>query len=150
MLIRTHQDILLAIRHILSIDLDKTAVWEVMGKPYKRNRSSAQNRLSHKWYAELGKHTGHGKEQERNYCKFTYGCPILIENDGTGEFTSFYEKLIDTYDYEQCTSAMGFIQITSLMKVKGFTDYLNMVEQYGIERGIMLSKPDEYGEAMGK
>ncbi len=125
--------------------------WVVSAEPYKKDRSLAQNRLSFMWYSELGKHSGNGKEYERNYCKFTYGCEIVIEYEEGNTFNAFYEKLINNYTYEECLEAMEFIQVSSLMKVKAFYDYLTQIERYATEHGWRLTHPDDiYYEAMGK
>lgn len=123
--------------------------WEVSAKPHVANRSLAQNRLSFKWYAERNAVTGNGNEYERNWCKWFYGCPIVGAADDS-DFSEFYSILINTYTWEQCVKAMGFIQVTSLMTTKQMAEYLTVVEVSSAEQDIYLTRPDElYWEAMG-
>lgn len=122
------------------IDLTRKP-WIFTAELYKPDRSNAQNRLSFMWYAELGKHSGSGKDFERNYCKFHYACPILVEVDD--EFSKFYTKLVERYDYEECCAAMEFLQVTSRKKFKMplFAEYLNHIKLYGAEIGCQLTQP---------
>ena len=145
MLIRDNKDRDAFIEKAMQVDLSKGA-WVFEAKKYKKDRSLAQNRLSFKWYSELGKHSGNGSKHERNYCKFTYGCEILARDDE--QFAAFFENLINSYDYEACVDAMDFIQVTSLFNVKQFTEYLECIERYAGENGWILTHPVEYDEAM--
>ncbi|MFK5948814.1 MAG: hypothetical protein QM500_08620 [Methylococcales bacterium] len=123
---------------------------ELVGQIYTPDRSKAQNRLSFKWYSELAKQSGNGIDHERNTLKFKYGCEVLMKNDKNEAFRGFYNKLIETYIYEDCVSSMAFISVTSLMNVSEFTEYLRHIETYALGLGFHLSKPDEYKNAMGK
>jgi hypothetical protein len=149
MIIRTDSDRNEFIARAVKIDLTKQ-VWRFEAKPYKPNRSAEQNRLAFMWYAELAKQSGNGKDYERNFCKWTYGCPILVEHDVNG-FSAFYENLINRYDYEQCVASMDFIQVTSMFNVQQMSEYLKHMELYAGEKGYFLTKPvDVYHLAMGK
>ena len=151
MIVRTDKDRNEFIIKALSVDLTKKP-WEFNAEPYKPNRSAAQRRLTYMWYAEIGKHTGNGKDYERNFCKWTYGCPILIANDNPKRnFTPFYEKLINTYTYEERIEAMAFVEVTSLFKVGENVEYLNHIDMYAQELGCKLTQPVSiYDEAMGQ
>lgn len=140
-----------SIRHINSLDVSKK--WEVIIKPYVKDRSIAQNKLAFKWYKERGEQNGNGAHYERLFCKFMYGCPRMIEQEAESDesvFTDFYEKLIERYDFEECVNAMEVVEVTSMFKVKTFVNYLNIVEGESINNGIHLTHPDDsYWEAMG-
>ena len=147
MLVRTEDDRRELVKKVMDLNLDK-GPYLIKAEKFKRDRSGAQNRLSHMWYAALGKMTGEGKEQIRNYCKWHYGMEILAETDKA--FAGFYHHMVNTYTYEQCVKAMQWTQVTSLMNVKQMAEYLNHVDQYAIERGYQLPQPqDVYYEAMG-
>ena len=147
MIIRGHGDLLNFFRKALSIDLSKGA-WEFKADKYKPKRSAEQNGLAFIWYAELGKHTGSGKDYERNFCKWTFGCPILVESDR--KFSEFYESLINKYEYEQCIESMEYFEVTRLFNASQFTEYLKHIELYAAEQGYQLTKPvDKYHLAMG-
>jgi len=122
---------------------------ELIGQIYKPDRTKAQNRLLYKWIAEINKQSGNGIDHERNTLKFRYGCQVLMQNDKNEDFRSFYGKLVETYDYEDCVKSMAFISVSSLMNVSEFTEYLRHIETYALGLGYHLSKPDEYKNAMG-
>ena len=108
-------------------------------------RRDKQNRLSFMWYSERGEQSGHGKEYERNYCKYTYGCPVLLADDSgnNDQFIELYTHLINTLNYEQLIDAMEFIEVTSLMSVKQFAEYLTDVERDAAQQGWQLTHPDD-------
>jgi len=121
--------------------------------PFKADRSLAQNKLAFQWYSEIADSEKEGRGYIRNYCKFSFGCERLInqeQNKGDRAFPEFYENIINTLTYEQCIDAMEFVQVTSMMKVKAFTLYLEDIEQYAAGRDMRLTHPDDlYWEAMG-
>jgi len=129
------------------VDLSKKS-WLFEAKPFEPKRSDSQNRLLNLWYTEIGKQSGNGFSYERNFYKFTYGAPILVRDNQ--EFAEFYGELVANLEHEMCIQAIQFIQVSSIMKVKQFTEYLNNIDQNSIERGFHLSKPDDiYFQAMG-
>lgn len=133
---------------IADVSLDKPYVVTV--KQVKKDRSLAQNKLAFQWYAELGKQSGNGKEFERNFCKWTYGMPILMQRDDE-KIHEFYMTLIDNLTYEQRVAAMEYTDVTRMFKVKEFTEYLQSMERYAGDMGYYLSRPeDAYDEAMGR
>ena len=68
-------------------------------KPYKKDRSQEQNRLSHAWYAqvaaELREDTPAGV---KGFCKLHFGVPIL--RGESEEFCDIYDRLIKPQTYE--------------------------------------------------
>jgi len=112
------------------------------------SRSNKQNRLSFLWFRVLGDATGHGEKFERHVCKLTYGVPILLED---AEFNAFFAEAIAPMAYEQQLSAMEYVPVTRLMKVKEFAQYLNIIDQESANKGIILPQPsDLYWEALMK
>lgn len=133
-----------AIQYIQSLDL--ISKHEVIVKPYVKDRSIAQNKLSFKWYKERGEQTGNGAHYERLFCKFVYGCPQMVEQEsesGDSVFTEFYTKLIERYTFEECVEAMALVEVTSFFKVKSFASYLNTIEVESVNSNIELSHPDD-------
>lgn len=147
MLIHNDRDRQEFIQKAMQVDLNKQA-WIFSAEPFKQKRSQAQNKLLNVWYTEIGKAKGNGFDFERNYYKFQFGCNILARDDQ--DFNEFHVGLMSAYTFEQCCEAMKYIQVSSLMNTKQFTEYLEMIDQDAIKRGIYLSKPDDcYWQAMG-
>jgi hypothetical protein len=123
---------------------------EMLLRPVKKGRTYAQNNLSHRWYDELGKHTGHGEGYERARCKLTLGIPILRASDE--EFCELYDKYFKHLAYDVKLHLMEKLEIpvTSLMSTKQFADYLTAMEQDAANNlGLFLSQPgDIYKRAM--
>ncbi len=148
-IIRTQEDKDEVALKIQSINLGKQA-WRVDAEPYKPSRSLAQNKLAFRYYRLLGKATGNGEQYERLYCKYEFGCPILLADDKDGAFTTFYETLINTLEYEQLVDSMEFVDITKLFKVGQFQDYLVAIEQYAAKNQYaLMTDNDLRSEAFG-
>ena len=113
-IIRTEADRVIACTRISEIDL--STVKKMIITDAKPDRSNAQNALSHKWYAEIGRHTGHGTEDERCYCKLHIGVPILRAEEP--DFRETYDSTVKGLQYEQKLELMRIIPVTRLMKVK--------------------------------
>ncbi|UYQ71013.1 hypothetical protein OF122_13185 [Pelagibacterium flavum] len=110
-----------------------------------RNRSNEQNRLSHKWYAEIADQTGEHVEDVRARCKLEIGVPILRQSNE--KFRATYDKSIRPLPYEAKLEAIRDmdIPVTRLMKVPEMTKYMELVFQRHAEFGIELTiPPDRY------
>jgi len=115
---------------------------------YSKDRSLAQNGLAFKWYTELGKHTGNGKEYERQRCKLTRGIPILRRDDQ--EFNKYYKFSLINLTYEQKLEAMEFVPVTRVMSTKQFAEYLDLIDKEAAHNGYLLTRPEDmYYEALG-
>lgn len=123
-------------------DVKITKPWLMTAEPYKKNRSLAQNRLSFSYYISLGKATGNGTKYERNYCKYTFGIPILMADKDSG-FDEFFGNLIDNLEYEQLIDAMEFIEVSRLFKVGQFQDYLLAIEHYAFDNHYPLMADED-------
>lgn len=133
-------------KYLQGLDYEKP--WMVEIKPWTEKRRTKQNNLSFIWYKERAEFFYNTPDYEHRYCKFHFGCPILCaEND---EFLSFYESVMILPEYEEQIEAMKYIDVTSLMTVKQFAEYLNTIERESAHEGCILSRPDDaYWEAMG-
>ena len=94
-----------------------------------RDRSAEQNRLSHKWYAEIAEQTGEAVEDVRARCKLEIGVPIL--RDGSEPFRKTYDRLIRPLDYADKLALIrdADVPITRLMNVRQMTAYMDIVFQ---------------------
>ena len=101
-------------RQIRAINIDD-AVWEVIVKPYKKNRSLEQNDMFHAWCGSIADKTGHSKEEIKN---------ILIETVfGTEEYINLQG--------DQRTR----IRQTSSMTLGEMSELIERSTQIGIELG---------------
>ena len=128
MIIQNESDKARAINQITLLNTEK--VWDVSIKPYKPNRSRAQNRIYWSWLQIIGDHLGYPKDELHVVlaAKFLG----IVETRCIGEIIT------------QPVS-------TSSLNVKGFAEYLNRIELFaGSELGITLPNQDDlYFEAMG-
>lgn len=132
--------------YLKTLPQDGTYKMEI--KKNASNRSDAQNRLSHKWYAERSIDTGLSPIEEKNYCKLIHGCPILIAEDD--DFASFYNEALAPLSYEAQLRAMVWVPVTSTMNTKQMSVYMNQMDEEAASVGIMLSRPEDlYYAAMG-
>lgn len=125
--------------------LDPPVVVEI--KPYKKDRSLAQNRLSFIWYKERAEQQGTTPEYEHRLCKLRYGCPLLLAVDE--DFARVFMQVVEPLDYEDRIKAMKYIPVTRSLNVTQMSDYLSAIEQESAQHGIILTRPDVYAEAMG-
>lgn len=118
-----------------------------------RDRSSEQNRLSQKWYAEIADQTGEDREEVRARCKLELGVPIMRE--ASEKFRATYDRLIRPLDYSDKLAIIRDtdMPVTRLMNVGQMTEYMDAVFQRHAEFGIVLTVPPDrfaYSPAEGK
>lgn len=108
-----------------------------------RDRSSEQNRLAFKWYAEIAEQTGEDKEDVRARCKLEIGVPILRE--ASEQFRKTYDRLIRPLDYDDKLAAIRDMDlpVTRLMKVSEMSEYMDLVFRRHSEFGIVLTVPPD-------
>lgn len=97
-------------------------------KPYKKNRSVAQNRLLWLFYSEIAKHIGTTPEELHEEMKVRV---LGVE-----------QKVILGKEIIQPKS-------TTKLDVQGMTNFLEAVEALARELNVVLPIPDDYGYAMG-
>jgi hypothetical protein len=110
-----------------------------------RDRSSEQNRLAFKWYAEISDQTGEDREDVRARCKLEVGVPILRE--ANGKFRATYDKFIRPLAYPEKLALIRDtgMPVTSLMNVEQMSRYMDIVFRRHAEIGIALTvPPDRY------
>lgn len=113
-----------------------------------KDRSSLQNRLSHKWYSVIGKQTFESEVEVKRYCKLTFGIPIMIR-DVEG-FAGMWGIQTTEMTYEQEKWSMKFMKLTSILSVEQMTEYLNQMKlHYESENIYLPTKDDLYARAMG-
>lgn len=110
-----------------------------------RDRSTEQNRLAFKWYAEISEQTGEDREDVRARCKLEIGIPILRE--AHDKFRATYDKLVRPLPYDEKLTLIRDTEmpVTSLMNVEQMSRYLDIVFRRHAEIGVALTvPPDRY------
>jgi len=111
---------------------------------HDKSRSNPQNDISFAWYEQLAREN---REYDvngwRSFCKLHFGVPILRSEDA--EFRQFYDNAIrERFTYEDKIKMMSYLPVTSLMKVKQFSAYLEAMQEYFMGKyGIKLEFPEE-------
>lgn len=111
------------------------------------DRSQAQNRLMQKWFADIHKSTGQGREYESGRCKYQYFLPILQRSEKEEAIiASFVAKETEKrVGFERFLKVLGnsVIGTTRFLTVKEFAEALTEM-QIG-EAQHNLTNPDYYG-----
>lgn len=117
----------------------------------RETRLDILNRLSHAIYNEAAKQIdGTEADDEKAFCKYTYGIPILIHDPEDGaECADYYRRLFDGVDYEQRIARMYeshrfYVPVTSLMTDEQLIRYVKRcVRHYAEDHGVPILTPRE-------
>jgi len=119
------------------------------------SRSSAQNALSHRWYADIARQLGDmTAEEARAECKLRFGVPILLaENEA---FADSWQRVMGVLRYaERLAAVQAFdLPVTRLMTVPQMTAYMDTVQREYSAQGVRLTDPEalkyetEFGPAV--
>lgn len=107
------------------------------------DRSAEQNKLAFKWYGEISEQTGEDIEDVRARCKLEIGVPIMRRD--SEKFCTTYDRIVrplphaDKLDLIRDTE----MPVTSLMKIKQMTEYLDLMFRRHSEFGIVLTIPPD-------
>jgi len=105
-----------------------------------KDRSLDQNAISHAWYAQLAREL---REDDalgwKCYCKLHHGVPILRAEDET--YRETYDAAIKPMAYEKKLIVMRQFPVTSLMKKKQLSVYLESIQADFSSRGVNLEFP---------
>lgn len=109
------------------------------------NRSNAQNRTIHGWYGEIAQQLGDMSADEvRAYCKLTIGVPIMRRDNEA--YRILYDEALKPLSYQQKMSLMKEpvdMAVTSLMKTKQLSEYMERMIMHFGEQGVALTMPDD-------
>tara|TARA_R110000824_G_scaffold39383_1_gene119210 strand:+ start:1170 stop:1601 length:432 start_codon:yes stop_codon:yes gene_type:complete len=107
-----------------------------------RKRSLDQNKLQWTWAKEISEQRGdEAPDYYQRYNKLHYGVPILrAENE---DYREDYDFVIKPLTYEQKMKAMKFYTVSSVMKTKQFSQYLDEIYRFWSGEGIQLTQPEQ-------
>lgn len=109
-----------------------------------RDRTSAQNNLVHKWFAEIAKQRGDTTAQEvKAECNLTYGRPILDRDDD--EWSAAFGYIFGQLNHAAKLKAIRVLDIpfTRRMTVAQLTEYMDQMAADYRQQGFRLTQPDE-------
>lgn len=124
--------------------------WVVEIKPYRRDRSLAQNRLYWSWLRVIADHieeTGAAQVVDEESGEVSEGAPITPDD--------VHDWLKAAFLGRKVVRVRGMIRrsarSTTSLTVAEFTDYLERIDMHCAQQlGLILPHPDEYNEAMGR
>jgi hypothetical protein len=106
-------------------------------------RSDAQNRISHRWYADIARQLGDRAAVEvRAECKLLFGVPLLrAENEA---FRLSYDRTMAPLPYaDRLAAIQAFdLPVTRLMAVAQMTAFLDAMQRHWLPLGIRLTDPE--------
>ena len=106
-------------------------------------RTAAQNRLIHRWYADVARALiGQSEADIKAECNLTYGRPILARDDP--EWEAAFGYLFDSLNLPSKLKAIRLLDIpfTRRMKVKQLSEYMDQMQRDYAELGIYLTDPE--------
>lgn len=103
------------------------------------DRTLAQNKLSHRWYAEIAQHRGEDATEVKTRCKLEYGIPILAADDATWAGTAV---ALDDVFYSEALKIVYHLPVTSRMTVSQMQRYMDTVQRVHLQQGIALTDPE--------
>jgi uncharacterized protein YbaR (Trm112 family) len=120
----------------------------------RKTRKDVLNRLSHLMYSQAAKAKTSTPEDEKAFCKYRFGIPVLISPDYEDweETRDYYERLLRGFSYEDRIARMHeghrfYVPVTSLMSDDQIHDYINRcVNHYALHEGIAVLLPKEHEE----
>lgn len=106
------------------------------------DRSLLQNKLQFKWFKDMENQGDMHSSEYRNYCKLTFGIPIMCQDTIKHEEWHFLDENLN---YEQKLILMSSYEVTRNFTRNQMREYLDEIWQFGFDRGFRLTNPDKYG-----
>jgi len=106
-------------------------------------RTLAQNRLLHRWFADIARQMeGQTEAEIKADCNLTYGRPILARDDE--EWEAAFGYIFDTLSRPEKLKAIRVLDVpfTRRMSVKQLTEYMDQMQRDYAEVGIRLTDPE--------
>lgn len=117
----------------------------------RETRRDILNRLSHAIYSEAARLVGDTEpEDEKAFCKLTFGIPILIHDPDDGaECMDYFSRLLSGVPYEQRIARMHdghrfYIPVTSLFNDAQMHRFIKRcLRHYAEDCGVVILTPRE-------
>lgn len=114
--------------YIRSINFEVKPI-QVDIKPYRKNRSQAQNRTMWSWLHVLSEHTGYDAEELHEL---------------------FKARFLGVEARDVMWQQVFITKSTTKLTTQQFAEYLNKIEAVAAEMGVRLPIPDDYAYAMNQ
>ena len=114
-------------------------------------RTSAQNRLLHRWFGDISRDEAFGDtaQEIKAQCNLTYGLPILSRDDA--EWHSAFSYLFSDLNHAAKLKAIRVLDVpfTRRMGVRQLSEYMDAMQRDYLQMGVRLTDPEMRGmEAM--
>lgn len=107
-------------------------------------RTSAQNRLVHRWFADIARHHSFGESEAdiKAECNLMFGRPILSRDDP--EWESVFGYIFDALNKPSKLKAIRVLDVpfTRKMGVKQLTEYMDEMQRFYAQQGVVLTDPE--------
>lgn len=115
------------------------SIWKGKSKA----RTDRQNRLMHKWIAEITKHYDDGRTTDRIRAeiKLRWGIPIL--KDEVPGFAEKFARIFGIMDYETKVDAIELSEfpVSRIMDTKQAVRYFDTIYEFFTRHGVVLTQP---------
>jgi len=132
------------VRELLELDPKKHYYVNITEKPKKR--SIPANAQQHVFYKQIADFRGDQTELEvKNFCKFTFGLPIMLTSEKNEPMVSFLiEKIgLYAYRYEEQLRLMKVIVHTSDFSERESKKYMDEMISFYNEQGINIGYQEQ-------
>jgi len=114
------------------------------------DRTAQQNRLSHKWYAQIGDEFGELAATVKARCKYRFGLPIMIRDNPAwvAKWSGLYAPILRDGTAEQKALAFEAVPMTSQFTSRQMSEYMDAVQICYRAQGVQLIDPEarKYGD----
>ena len=110
------------------------------------SRTSQQNRLVHRWFADIARALGDQSEADIKIdCNLQYGRPILARDDE--EWSAAFAYIFDALSLPAKRKAIRVFDIpfTRRMSVAQLSEYMAEMQRDYLAQGVYLTDPDQLG-----
>ena len=134
--------------------LPYSPVHEVTIKPFKKDRSLAQNSLYWKWLTILGNEYGDSKDDRHTYYKGKFLVSIFERDDEDYAAMIASIRLVKKdgmlREYQCIKDEVIRLTSTTDASVKQMSEYLGNIETHAASIGVGFVQDDDYKYALGK
>ena len=124
---------------------NQKASYRINLRKWTSKRSISMNRQQHLFYTQIAKHHSDRLPSEvKNFCKHTFGIPILLLDDVEGDKLEFLLHKLEYYKYplESQLKLVSCLEITSKFNTAQAKEYCDNLIFYFNDNGIDIGYQD--------